>query len=154
LWHFFKKNVEKLRILCGMKKFSTHHDNFILIILCSWKPGLILQPIIYLHVQNNCWFSICLFLNRNFTSTTYFLSRVKYIVGPLTCSAVSNRFINLKTRHLAPRTCKPVHLRSNPVLYGGLAWVLQHWWCQRWHPALLFNLWNWYLFIRSSKYKK
>jgi hypothetical protein len=61
------------------------------------------------------------------------VERVKYTMGPWTCSAVSNRSINLKTRHLAPRTCKPVHLRSNPVLYGGFAWVLQHCWCQRWH---------------------
>jgi len=47
-----------------------------------------------------------------------FLRRVKCTVGTWTCSAVSNRFINLETGHLAPRTCEPVHPRSSPVLHG------------------------------------
>jgi len=44
--------------------------------------------------------------------------RVKCTVGTWTCSAVSNRSINLETGHLAPRTCEPVHPRSSPVLHG------------------------------------
>ena len=47
-----------------------------------------------------------------------FLKRVKCTVGTWTCSAVSNRSMNLETRHLAPRTCEPVHPRSSPVLHG------------------------------------
>ena len=39
-------------------------------------------------------------------------------MGTWTCSAVSNRSINLETGHLAPRTCEPVHPRSSPVLHG------------------------------------
>ena len=44
--------------------------------------------------------------------------RVKCTVGTWTCSAVSNRSINLETEHLAPWTCEPVHPRSSPVLHG------------------------------------
>jgi hypothetical protein len=48
-------------------------------------------------------------------------------MGTWTCSAVSNRSMNLKTRHPTPRTCKHVHPRSNPVLHGlhgGFEWAL------------------------------
>jgi len=60
------------------------------------------------------WHIIFLF----FFGLPFLDGRVKCTVGTWTCSAVSNRSMNLETRHLAPRTCEPVHPRSSPVLHG------------------------------------
>jgi len=43
---------------------------------------------------------------------------LKCTVDTWTCSAVSNRYMNLETRHLVSRTCELVHPRFSPVLYG------------------------------------
>ena len=68
--------------------------------------------------------SICTILSKFIQGTPcqdehmHIQNWVKCTVGTWTCSAVSNRSINLETGHLAPRTCEPVHPRSSPVLHG------------------------------------
>ena len=106
----------------------------------NWQPNLIGTPwVIYLqNLTQESWkenIPIC----RNMMKHIYWnyrfghdhhppwkpwrlnnlaIIRVKCTVGTWTCSAVSNRSINLETGHLAPRTCEPVHPRSSPVLHG------------------------------------
>ena len=95
--------------------FTLENVNFSMISIINWD-GVEDRPcnLIFLCMYNVNWVVSCTFIALERKKMT----RVKCTVGTWTCSAVSNRSMNLETRHLPPRTCEPVRPKSSPVLHG------------------------------------